>query len=218
MVSVALCDQTAVDVDHLYAAAGGRVSRSPDDASAIGASAVAVRPSSRPPRHARIAHRRHRPPDDRMCACHEKPRRRRRNVVDHEEAEAAERAQRRLKGSCLHVGHCLPPLTTPGGTSSKSDSSLNSTFFAFAGAFSAKVSAPIGASVFQSVMRSVYCGPLVTALLVMTNLQGIGCAPVLIQICQSVSRLRKARCSHSTPLMIPRPICLASITSALSTL
>ena len=39
----------------------------------------------------------------------------------------------------------------------------------------------------------------------------------LTQSCQSVSKLRKARCSHSLPSITPRPMCLASITSATRT-
>ena len=106
----------------------------------------------------------------------------RRDVIDHEEAEAGERGEGHPSGSRYHVGHCLPPLTIPGGTSSISDKSLNSTFLAPVGACSVKASAAIGASVFQLVMSSVYWGPLVTALLVMTNLRGIGLAPTSIQI------------------------------------
>src|SRR3954471_16528630 len=43
-------------------------------------------------------------------------------------------------------------------------------------------------------------------------LRGTGWSPTSTQICQSVSRLRKARCSHSTPSITPWPMCLASST------
>ncbi len=65
------------------------------------------------------------------------------------------------------------------------------------------------ASVFHSLIRSVYCGAPVTVLLVITYLRGTGLAPVSTQICQSVSGVRNARCSHSTPSTTPCPICVA---------
>ena len=67
------------------------------------------------------------------------------------------------------------------------------------------------------IQSAVYCGAPATVLLVMTSLRGNGLSPTSTQICQSVSKLRKARCSHSTPSITPRPMCLASMTSATST-
>ena len=69
--------------------------------------------------------------------------------------------------------------------------SLSATFLAPWAGLNAKASAAI--SVRHSLMRSVYCGAPATALLVITYLRGIGRAPGSIQICQSVSSLRKAR-------------------------
>ena len=69
-----------------------------------------------------------------------------------------------------------------------------------------RVGVAIG-SVFQSLIRSVYCGAPASVLLVITYFRGIGCAPVWIHICQSVSCPRNARCSHSMPSTTPKPTC-----------
>ena len=84
-------------------------------------------------------------------------------------------------------------MMVPAGTSSICASSLKSSFLAFAGGVNVNVLAAIAASVFHSLMRSVYCGAAVVPLLVMTYLRGIGRGPISIQICQSVSAVRKAR-------------------------
>src|SRR5229473_75031 len=103
--------------------------------------------------------------------------------------------------------HFLAPVAVPGGISSNSIMTSESrlTLVAPSGGLNAKASASAIASVFHSLIRSVYCGAPARVLLVITYLRGIGCAPVWIQICQSVSCPRKARCSHSTPSTTPWP-------------
>jgi len=75
------------------------------------------------------------------------------------------------------------------------------------GGLNTNVSASATASVFQSLILSVYCGAPASVLLVITYFRGTGRAPLSIQICQSVSAPRNARCSHSTPSTTPCPIC-----------
>src|SRR5258708_4231416 len=75
-----------------------------------------------------------------------------------------------------------------------------------AGGLNTNASASAIASVFQSLILSVYCGAPATVLLVITYFRGTGRAPLSIQICQSVSTPRNARCSHSTPSTTPCPM------------
>src|SRR5258705_13226646 len=104
--------------------------------------------------------------------------------------------------------HFFAPADVPGGSSSNSTMTSESRFalVASAGGLNTNASASATASVFQSLILSVYCGAPVTVLLVITYFRGTGRAPLSIQICQSVSTPRNARCSHSTPSITPCPM------------
>src|SRR5450755_3989503 len=150
-----------------------------------------------------ITHRRQRATNPGFRRRHKRRSRIQRHFSVPEKRRAADDGCNRETDHCDRcTGHFFAPaVTVPRGSSSVSARSPKATFFAPWGALNAKASA--GTSVFQSLMRSVYWGAPVTALLVMTYLRGTGRAPVSIQICQSVSAFRKARCSHSTPSMTP---------------
>ena len=62
--------------------------------------------------------------------------------------------------------------------------------------------------VFQLLTQNVYCGALFRVLLVITSLRWKDgfVTHVHPEARQSVSKLRKARCSHSTPSITPRPM------------
>src|SRR5262249_12930468 len=167
------------------------------------------------PRHASIAHRRQRASNPRLGRGDES--------IVHGGLAVPEQAGGKCRGSgnsdkqFARDGHFLTPAGVPGGSSSNSMITVESsaTLLASAGGLNAK--SPSGlASVFQSLIFSVYWGAPVTVLLVITHLRGTGFAPGSIQICQSVSGPRNARCSHSTPSTTPCPICLPSITLAIN--
>src|SRR5262249_49951802 len=109
--------------------------------------------------------------------------------------------------------HFFAPSGVPGGISSNSimTGESSATLVAPAGALKAKSPSTL-ASIFQSLILSVYCGAPSRVLLVITHLRGPGLAPGSIQICQSVSGPRNARCSHSTPSTTPGPMCRPSVT------
>ena len=213
--SVALRDQTAVDVDHLNAAAGGRVTRSDDDGSAVRAGAISATRGSA--RHAGIAHRRRGAPDDRCALVTNSP-----EVVG-ETSSTMKRPRGRRARRRSPEGFVM------------SRWSLFASFDDFWRDFvdvrqilelnllgarwrmklervrrDWRIGLPIGNE--QRVLGTT-CHRLAGD----DEFARDRLAPTSIQICQSVSRLRKARCSHSTPLITPRPMCLASMTSALST-
>src|SRR3954452_16995986 len=107
---------------------------------------------------------------------------RRKQVAAEQAPDAGDSGQPDTHELVCHVGHCLPPTMTPWGTSSVCASSLNSIFRTPSACFKVNASAESCSSVFHSLMRSVYWGPPVRALLVMTYLRGTGRGPTSIQI------------------------------------
>src|SRR5215208_3217292 len=174
-------------------------------------------PAGGPAGHAGIAHGRRRPSDPRLSLADERAAGAG-AVTAPEQNRTARQERERGMGHQLKAGwvHFAPPGTMPAGISSISLSRVIATPLEPAGGLKVKASGAGLTPAFQSLSRSVYCGAAPTALLVMTYLRGTGCSPTSTQICQSVSRLRKARCSHSTPSTTPRPMCLASNTPAFS--
>src|SRR5882724_11391467 len=170
----------------------------------------------RPPRNAGVTHWSKRAPDDRMSLRHERSRPGYGHILASEEARnSGTNGQSSSQNSHRCSIHFFPPAATPCGTSSKFVSAFNATLFAPGGGVNAKASEPACTSIFQSLIRREYVGAAPTPLLVITYLRGIGWEPSSIQICQSTSIFRKARCSHSTPSITPRPMCFASMTPAI---
>jgi hypothetical protein len=113
--------------------------------------------AGRTPRDAGIAHRRHRATDPRIGRRNQRRLLVQRNVSAPEKTEksGSSRNQATHEDSC-HERHFLPPITTPGGTSSILCSASAATLVAPCGGLNAKASAFAGTSVRHSLMRSVY--------------------------------------------------------------
>src|SRR5579864_1361448 len=167
-----------------------------------------------PAGNAGIAHRRQRASDPRL-GDRDKPMFKVAPSVPKQGAGKGCGGEQKDKHLARREGHFFSPSVVPAGTSSNwimtSESRL--ALVAPSGGLNVNASASVIASVFQSLMRSVYCGAPASVLLVITYLRGIGWAPLWIQICQSVSWPRNARCSHSTPSTTPWPTCSPSTTS-----
>src|SRR5262249_55716470 len=100
-------------------------------------------------RHAGVAQRRKRAADDRVRFGNKRSSER--EIVAAEKAsETGQCGQSGLRERAYCAGHCWPPITAPGGTSSISCKAFRSTFLAPSGAANAKASAVGGTSVFQS--------------------------------------------------------------------
>src|SRR5262249_25558892 len=155
-------------------------------------------PTGRSARDTRITHRRQWTADPRFGRGHGRIWFAEANVIAGEQSDNDRRnGCDDLQSFLCRAFHFTAPVTWPAGTSSIPASCLNPTFMAPAGGLNWNALALACASVLHSLIRSVYCGAPVTPLLVMTYLRGTGRDPGSIQICQSVSGVRNARCSHS---------------------